>query len=250
MARRTQRPWKPSTRNVEREFNRKLRKIARHIGDLVREYDPITPDKLTEIQRTLNRYSESLVGWAELVSRRMVTAADVKDVKFWRQVSAELSHGIRQTLLQADVRPTMEDMVREQIELITSLPTDASQRVSELAQHAFAEGSRGEEIRKEIMRTGEVTESRATLIARTEVARTSSTLTQARAKIVGSQEYVWRTAGDADVRYGHKQMDGKVCRWDNPPAVNEGTAKNPRIMHHHPGEIWNCRCYPEPIIPD
>lgn len=243
-------PRKPSNKNVEREYRRKLRKIARHIGDLVESYEELTPQNLTDIQNTLDKYSEALEGWARNVAFRMVTMADKKEQKWWNELAEELSQGLKQTLKSASVRPTMEKMVEEQVELIKSLPKDANRRVSALAQRAFAEGSRGEEIRQEIMRTGQVSASHAELIARTEVARTSSTLTQARAKSVGSTHYVWRTAGDSDVRFGHQQMSGKIFAWTNPPAVNEGTRKNPRIMHHHPGEIWNCRCYPEPIIPD
>ncbi len=42
--------------------------------------------------------------------------------------------------------------------------------------------ARASEIAKEIMRSGDVAKSRATLIARTEVARTARVLTQARAE--------------------------------------------------------------------
>ncbi len=43
-------------------------------------------------------------------------------------------------------------------------------------------------------------------------------------------------------------MNGKVFAWNDPPMVNEGTDAHPNWMRHHPGEIWNCRCYAEPIL--
>ena len=46
------------------------------------------------------------------------------------------------------------------------------------------------------------------------------------------------------------EADGKFVRWDTPPPINEGTDKSPRIINHHAGDIWNCRCYPEPEIPE
>lgn len=242
---------KPNTRSIEREFRAKLRRVARHIGRLVDEFDPINePQALPTITRMLDDYGESLTGWAELVSRRVVTSANTKDHDFWMRISSELSRGIRETLVHSSVEPVMEQLVREQVALIKSLPTEAAKRVGHLTQEALANGDRASEIAKEIARTGEVTESRATLIARTETARTASKLTQARADLVGSTQYIWRTAGDSDVRLGHKQMAGKVCDWRDPPAVNEGSKSKPHIMHHHPGEIWNCRCYAEPIIPE
>ena len=76
------------------------------------------------------------------------------------------------------------------------------------------------------------------------MARTATTLTKVRAQAVGSTHFVWETSRDGAVRPGHKAMQGKVCEWDNPPAVNE----NGRIMHFHPGSIWNCRCWARPVI--
>lgn len=243
-------PRKPHNKNVEKEYRRKLNKVARHIGELIASYDPLTPEKVQEIQRIMDNYSQTLEGWAANVAYRMVHHANKKDEKWWNEIGKNISNELRNSLKRANVQPYIDQMVREQVELITSLPTEAAQRASNLAQRTVVAGQRASEVSKELQKTGEVTESRARLIARTEVARTSSTLTQARASALGSVEYIWRTAGDSDVRLGHKEVANNVYRWDNPPAVNEGTRKNPRIMHHHPGEIWNCRCYPEPILPE
>ena len=79
------------------------------------------------------------------------------------------------------------------------------------------------------------------LIARTEVARTASGLTEARARHVGSDGYFWRTAKDADVRDSHRQMEGKFVKWNEPPTLSDGTVT-------HAGQIYNCRCYAEPVI--
>ena len=51
---------------------------------------------------------------------------------------------------------------------------------------------------------------------------------------------------DSAVRPGHAAMEGKVCEWNNPPAVREGE----RIVYHHAGSWWGCRCRAEPIIVD
>ena len=93
-------------------------------------------------------------------------------------------------------------------------------------------------------------EIRAMLIARTEVARTSSTFVQQRARAIGATQYIWRTARDSDVRPGHKKMEGVVCDFSNPPEIDEGSPGKPRLMRHGPGEVWNCRCHHEVLIPD
>jgi uncharacterized protein with gpF-like domain len=138
----------------------------------------------------------------------------------------------------------MRTRLAEQVTLIKSLPLDAAQRVHDLTLKGLEDSTRAREIAREISRSGEVCESRATLIARTEVSRTASELVQARCTNVGLTHYHWRTAGDQDVRPGHKLKANTVCEWANPPAVEE----NGRIMHFHAGQIWNCRCYPDPVI--
>ena len=54
--------------------------------------------------------------------------------------------------------------------------------------------------------------------------------------------YVWRTAGDSDVRSSHKKMNGKFVRWDDPPQLDN--------LNGDAGALPNCRCYPEPLIPE
>jgi len=108
---------------------------------------------------------------------------------------------------------------------------------------ALSTGRRAEEIQKDILNTGEVTLSRARLIARTEVARTASGLVQARATHIGLTHYVWRTSMDATVRESHKKMNGKIIAWADMPTLEDGSVC-------HAGAIYNCRCYPDPILPD
>lgn len=240
---------KPGIRGIEREFERKLRRIASHIGELIGGFDPLdSPEDVLIIEEMMARYSASLHGWAKNTTDVIIHRTNKKDMKYWEGLSEKMSRQMRQTLKEAPMSVALDAMQREQIELIKSLPTEAAARVRSLTEKAAASGERASEIASDLQRTTEVTKSRATLIARTEVARTASTLTETRAQAVGSTHYIWRTSGDSDVRHGHKAMNGKVCEWASPPAVDEGPPGKPRIMHHHPGKIWNCRCYPEPIF--
>ena len=70
------------------------------------------------------------------------------------------------------------------------------------------------------------------MIAKTEVARTASALTMARATHIGATHYYWRTSSDADVRKSHKKMNGKIIEWANPPKVDEN------VEPYHAGMIW------------
>jgi SPP1 gp7 family putative phage head morphogenesis protein len=194
----------------------------------------------------LKAYADALRPWARRAAAGMIAEVDSRERTAWRGLGNAISSQLHRDLQSAPVAGRMRELQELQVELITSLPTRAAERVHALTQEALLDGTRAKEIAEEIARSGDVTQSRALLIARTEVARTATALLQARCDSIGATHYVWRTAGDSDVRPGHRAMEGRVCEWANPPPVNE----DGRIMYHHPGEIWNCRCWAEPIIND
>ena len=62
-------------------------------------------------------------------------------------------------------------------------------------------------------------------------------------KPIGMEAYVWRTCGDEKVRDGHRALNGRVFKWDEPPI------EDPHTGHRaHPGEAMNCRCTAIPLI--
>lgn len=220
-----------------------LRKIARHVGDIVGAFPPGDPSVEHMILRALEGYADTITGWATVTARQMLNAVNQQDENAWRERAREMSALLRQEIQRAPTGELMRGLLADNVALIKSIPRVAGQRVHELTIKGIESSSRGEEIKADILRTGEVTAARATLIARTEVARTASLLTEARARYVGSEGYIWRTSGDSDVRDSHKEMSGKYVRWDTPPTLSDGTTT-------HAGQIYNCRCYPEPVIPE
>lgn len=49
--------------------------------------------------------------------------------------------------------------------------------------------------------------------------------------------YIWRTQRDGRVRPSHRENEGKIFAWDDPPPTG------------HPGEDYGCRCWAEPYVP-
>ncbi|WP_258178885.1 phage head morphogenesis protein [Burkholderia multivorans] len=213
---------------------------------MVDGFPPGDPAAAPTIEQLLRRYAEALTPWAEATAARMLEDLNRRDEQAWMQQAQEMSRALRDELRRAPTGETMRALMAEQVTLIKSIPLEAAERVHRLTIEALEDSTRAAAISKEIQRSGEVAKSRADLIARTEVSRAATSLTEARARAVGSTHYRWVTSGDSDVRPGHRALNGKVFAWDDPPEVNE----NGRIMRHHPGQIWNCRCYAEPILPE
>jgi SPP1 gp7 family putative phage head morphogenesis protein len=172
--------------------------------------------------------------------------ADVqrRDYKMWQQHSKDISQSIRSELLNAPTGSAYTGLMEEQVHLITSLPLDAAERIHSLVKENMIAGIRSPDIKREIMRTQQVSESKARLIARTEVARSAATFTQARAEYAGSDGYIWRTSTDSDVRPLHQEMEGKYVAWSDPPKLELSLAP------YHAGCGPNCRCFAEPVLPD
>lgn len=174
----------------------------------------------------------------------MIADVNRRNERAWKENGQEIGRALRNEIAYAPTGQAFTRLMNLQVGLIKSIPLDAAQRVHELTTEGLLTGERAKSIAAQIMATEEVSKAKATLIARTEVARTASVLTEARARFIGSEGYIWRSSGDGDVRPTHKEMNGKYVRWDTPPKTDKGLAP------YHAGCGPNCRCYPDPVIPD
>lgn len=224
-------------------YARSLSQVARQVKMIVSGYDELTFQASSRIGTMLQKYSELIRPWAEHTASKMIGIIDRQDKTAWQRHASTMGRALMQEIVDAPTGQVLREMLTDQVDLITSLPLRAAKRVHHLTLQGIITGERADSVIADIMQTGDVTEGQAKTIATTEVARTSSKLVETRAKHVGSEAYIWRTAEDSDVRESHKEMNGKVVRWDTPPTLSDGTTT-------HAGQIYNCRCYPEPIIPD
>jgi SPP1 gp7 family putative phage head morphogenesis protein len=230
-----------TAKGAESRYNSQLRAVAREIGNIVRGYGPSSPGALI---KALTGYSDLLTPWAESVAEYMIADVNRRNERAWKETGKEMGKALRMEIAYAPTGQVFTMLMADQVELIRSIPLDAAKRVHDLTIEGLSTGERAASIAREIMKTEEVSKSKATLIARTEVARAASTLTEARATFVGSEGYIWRSSGDGDVRPTHKEMNGKYVRWDKPPITDKG------LGPYHAGCGPNCRCYPDPVIPD
>lgn len=213
-------------KSAHRAYARQLTSVAKQVGHIV---EGLAPD-IDKITRSLRSYAELIKPWAQSVAAKQIAEADQRDKRAWAGLAGEMGQ-----VMRAEIpRTEFAELMAEQVDLITSLPLKAAQRVHHVVEQAMIEGRRADETAAEILKTGKVTKSRAMLIARTETSRAASVLTETRAKYVGSEGYVWRTSSDGDVRELHRELEGTFHRWDDPPVAGENGERA------HPGGIYNC----------
>lgn len=213
------------------------------MGLIVKGFSPDGSLKnVTALVAALREYAKTIDPWARSVAAYMLADVARRDKAMWKRTSAEIGKELRREIDQAPTGAILSSLQEQQVTLIKSLPLEAAERVHELSLEGLLSSTRAKQIAQQILATENVSLAKATLIARTEVARVAANLVQARASYAGSDGYIWRTSGDSDVRDSHAEMEGKYVRWSHPPTLDN--------MKGHAGTLPNCRCFAEPVFPD
>lgn len=241
--------WQPRRRiekNYRNALMRAMRKLHGYIDSL---HDPV------EILKRMKQFSisKAFSDYAQMEAMRMVTHLFTDAGRTWRQAAKKNSKGrIIFEALKKEMRGPIGGDIRFQIErnaeLIKSLPGDIAKHVNEHILSESMKGTRASDIADQIKSyfPHEV-KTRANLIARTEVGKTSTALTEARSRHMGVNWYVWNTSEDQRVRKSHRLMDKVLVNWNDPPSP-EALAHEKSYGHYQAAGIWNCRCFPAPII--
>lgn len=204
------------------------------------------PNDPGPLERALRDYAKLIRPWAKSVAGFMLADVDRRNLKAWKAHGNDLGVGLRNVITSTPVGQVYLGLLDEQVRLITSIPLESAERVHDIVREEMPRATRSATIAAGLAEAENIPLWRAKLIARTEVSRSSVALTQARAQAIGSEGYIWRTVGDSDVRPDHKKMEGKYVRWDKPPSFKN----EPTLGPYHAGCGPNCRCYPEPVLPE
>lgn len=105
------------------------------------------------------------------------------------------------------------------------------------------QGTRAEDLKDMIMAEYATTANRAKFIARQETSLFVSKFRQVRYEKAGLDEYRWSTSNDDRVRHDHRDLNGRIFSWDNPPIVDKRTGRRA-----NPGEDFQCRCTALPVF--
>jgi SPP1 gp7 family putative phage head morphogenesis protein len=192
---------------------------------------------------------------SELLAKQMVSAADSSNQKTWRAAAAKWGRGRQlHKLLQAELQGTplgarVNTLIRGNANYISSIPLEAAQTLVNEVTKAQQSGARASTISKMTRtRFPALLRSRVNLIARTEVAKASTALTQARSEQVGADWYEWITSGDVRVRTSHKRMNGILVNWSHPPSPEALVGEPSTLGDYHAGACPNCRCTSAPML--
>ena len=235
---------------------------------------PQTPPQ--EIIRLLSIYATSSAykDYCDKLALSITTQVDKVVSKTWRQAAQKAGRGneIYNAILTDLKTPkggVFYEIVRANAKLIKTFPNDMANDIGNFLYHnrtaeeaAFyiseqsRQGRRSSDITNDLLKKfPDIAKQRLQLIARTEVSKTQSALTQARALSLGLNWYIWRTSSDARVRSSHEHMEGVLINFNDPPNPEALDTKGRKDKqgnqksygNYHAGNIFNCRCYEEVV---
>lgn len=171
---------------------------------------------------------------AEAAANRNLSAVDAR---LRASVQASLGVDIGGFLSRGGpIQDVVKAATKANVALIKSIPEQYFYKVEAAVTEGLGQGLRFSALAKQIEDIGDVTESRAKLIARDQTSKLNGAMTQIRQMSIGIDRYTWSTSSDERVRDEHAALDGQEFSWSSPPS--EG----------HPGEAVNCRCVAVPVI--
>lgn len=242
--------WKNQYK-IESDFEKSLIKCKKYFDKL----EKASEHDAQRFSSLMNEFQQSKA-WEKFVQftvNRMVTPLNVQNELTWKKAARKSSRGYRiYRILLKDVRTSMKRTIEllkiQNAGLIRTLPSDVAEKVVRDIQDDALKGLRASEIARNIRKyTDQHTRASARLIARTEVSKTQSAITQARSEMLNIDWYVWRTEEDQRVRESHKIMNDVLVAWRSPPSP-ERLVGEENVGNYHAGNIWNCRCYAEPLV--
>jgi SPP1 gp7 family putative phage head morphogenesis protein len=242
-------PFEPS-RAIEIAYERAIRNLISKSFP-ARRPDQALEDWLSHLLALSNGASFAPV--AHELAKQMVRASNASNERWWRTVTARshgrMMHRLIREELKGPIGVRYDAIIRENARLIRSIPSEVAQRLSANIAKAQLAGMRHEQIAK-LLRDDfpRLTESRVKLIARTEVAKAATALTEARAQHIGINWFRWMTSRDARVRHSHRNMDGVLVSWDDPPSPEELVGEQSSLGRYLPGGCPNDRCSALPLL--
>lgn len=194
-----------------------------------------------EIEKTIGGVR---IEFAKKVPKTLIKDAALTHAKQINTANAAQMDAVFTTVLgvplggQEGIDDIIASSVRQNVSLIEGLADDVLKQIERIVSQGARTGARASDMAAEIFQRADVSESRAQLIARDQSGKLFGNLSQHRQQNAGVTKFIWRTSLDEKVRPSHAALEGKTFDWSNPPDIGV------------PGEDFQCRCTPEPVLDD
>jgi len=242
--------FQPPSR-IEIEYRKAIQRAI--VSSIPRPSADLTVDEWLEELAAISR-SQDLAEMAAAIAGSMVRWVNVHNARTWREASArsqrsQMLYRLLQQEMQGPVGNRFRELVNENARLISSIPQEIAGYLNFEIGRAQQQGARPETIAKMLAnRFPTLTQSRINLLARTETSKASTALTRARSEELQLPAYEWLTVEDARVRPSHRNLNGVIVFWEDPPSPEALIGIRSTLGHYNSGDCPNCRCTQRVIL--
>lgn len=241
-------------------YERALRKMVRQIGmEAIKQFDKHVAKELMQGDSPTFTNDGIFEGFKKMLGALKNKVSDVfapdkaerAARQFVKNVNRANRHNLEQqakvkgiNLVAAEtwVDDFVNQKVRDNVGYIKNIEDEAYGRIEQVVREGIERGSSAKVIRKSILEQVEITEGRAQFLAVDQAGSILGQMTAERHKNIGIEKFTWDTSGDERVRDTHRELDGKVFAYDDPPTVG-----GRQVL---PGEDYRCRCIAIPVFND
>lgn len=117
------------------------------------------------------------------------------------------------------------------------------QSLRQKIQQLVLDGFRQDAIEKLLLNEYNAAANKAKFWARNETSLVLSEFKKQQYTVMGFTKFIWKTRKDSTVRDEHRELEGKIFSYDNPPVIDKHTGKVGL-----PGQTYNCRCVAIPVV--
>ncbi len=261
--------------SAEREFQRLSQQYLRIFKDTLKDHLPALMEaykkerqgntRLDDSQDLNNDVQEEMRKTAEELEQKLASfgvLAFIENIAEMLRKSSvrEWKRIIRQTLgIDLADKYYSKEMyeyiikrwISENVSMIKSIPNQTLDNMRQIMLDGFMNGRSVKDIQRSIQNQYDVTKSKAAMLARDQISTLNAQLSQMQQKDAGCKKYRWSSSKDSRVRDCHRELDGRIFSWDNPPEMYYYTKSKGKVMTGrkcHPGEDFCCRCVPIPIF--
>lgn len=151
-----------------------------------------------------------------------------------------INHGFK--ISENDIKKNFNESIQHYTKdfLIKRIP-----EIRRKIQQAILNGYREIDVQKMLETEYGIMERKAKFLAQNETSIMLAQLKKVHYSAMGFDSFMWHTILDARERPEHRELNGKIFRFDNPPVIDKRTGQKGL-----PGETYNCRCDLTPIMSD
>lgn len=211
-----------------------------------------------EVRRELQKVAEELeqklaaYGLGDLV-KKVAKLSQATTLREWKRVCKEtLGIDLMDDYYKGDFyEAALRRWVDENVRMIKSIPVESLGKMRETIRQGFVRGMTITDIQKAIQKEFGETRKKARMLARDQISTLNAQISKLQQQDAGCTKYRWSTSKDSRVRECHKDLDGKIFSWDDPPEMWYETKKAGRVYtgrRCHPGEDFVCRCVAIPVF--